>query len=118
MRQTFTVYGAFCSLNDYLGMSWQGRYKAKDHYDDMVCAAAKVARIRPVRGRIKYHVHWVEKNHRRDLDNVAFGKKFIQDGLIKAGILSNDTHHEISGFSDSFSYDSKHPRIIITIEEE
>ena len=117
MAQTFMVEGRFCSLNEFYRMNPYEQGKVKREHDERVALAAKAARIRPAKGRIRYHVHWVEENRRRDLDNVAFGKKFVQDGLVKAGIIPNDTHHEIAGFSDGFSYDSKHPRIIITIEE-
>lgn len=117
MRQTFEIPGRFCSLNDFLDMSYHERNDAKARYDNLVAMSAKVARIKPYRNRIRYHVLWVEQNHRRDLDNVAFGKKFVQDGLIKAGIIRNDTSHEIAGFSDDFAYDSKNPRIVVTIEE-
>ena len=118
MRQTFEIPGRFCSLNDFLDMDYRSRDHAKKRYDNLVAMSAKVAGVKPCRKRIRYHVLWVEQNRRRDLDNVAFGKKFIQDGLIKAGIIRNDTHHEIAGFSDDFAYDSKNPRIVVTLEEE
>lgn len=118
MRQTFTVEGRFVSLNEFYRLNPYDQGRTKREHDERVAWAAKAAKVMPAKGRIKYHVHWVEENRRRDLDNVAFGKKFVQDGLVKAGIIKNDTHHEIAGFSDSFSYDSKHPRIEVTIEEE
>ena len=34
---------------------------------------------------------WVEGNRRRDIDNVAFAKKFVLDGLVQAGVIGNDT---------------------------
>ena len=117
MRQTFEIPGRFCSLNDFIGMSYHDQNDAKARYDNLVALSARCARIKPYNSRIRYHVLWVEQNRKRDLDNVAFGKKFIQDGLIKAGIIRNDTHHEIAGFSDEFAYDSKNPRIVVTIEE-
>ena len=118
MRQTFEIPGRFCSLNDFLDMDYHSRKHAKRKYDNLVSMSARCAGVRPCRKRIRYHVLWVEQDRRRDLDNVAFGKKFIQDGLVKAGVLHNDTHHEIAGFSDEFGYDSRNPRIVVTIEEE
>ena len=118
MRQTFTIEGRFCSLNEFYRMNAWDQNRVKAQSDARVAAAAKAARIRPAKKRIRYHVTWVEENRRRDLDNVAFAKKFIQDGLVKAGIIKNDTHHEIAGFSDGFDYDSRHPHVIVTIEEE
>ena len=60
---------------------------------------------------------WIEKNKRRDKDNIAFGRKFIQDALVKAGYLKDDGWDEIVGFSDSFRVDKKEPRIEVIIEE-
>lgn len=117
MEQTFEIPGRFVSLNEFYRMHRYEQHVTKEEHDGRVALCAKAAGIKPARGRITYHVHWVEQNRKRDLDNVAFGKKFVQDGLVKAGIIPNDTHHEIEGFSDSFGYDAKNPRIIVTIKE-
>jgi len=45
---------------------------------------------------------WHEKNRRRDKDNIAFGKKFILDALVQAGILSDDGWRYVNGFQDTF----------------
>lgn len=118
MRQTFEIPGRFVSLNEFYRMEKYQQNRVKDELDSLVAWSAKAAGVKPCKGRIRYRVLWVEQNRRRDLDNVAFAKKFIQDGLVKAGILHNDTHHEIAGFSDDFAYDSKNPRIVVTLEEE
>nr|WP_278885619.1 RusA family crossover junction endodeoxyribonuclease [[Ruminococcus] torques] len=61
---------------------------------------------------------WFEKNRRRDLDNVSsFGRKVIQDALVRAHILQNDGWKEIVGFSDEFFVDAHNPRIEVEIEE-
>ena len=62
--------------------------------------------------------HWIEKDTRRDLDNISsFGRKVIQDALVKEGILRNDGWKDISGFSDSFGVDKDNPRIEVVIRE-
>lgn len=61
---------------------------------------------------------WYEKDRRRDLDNISsFGRKVIQDALVKAGVLRNDGWKEIRGFSDRFAVDAENPRIEVEIEE-
>lgn len=60
---------------------------------------------------------WVERNTRRDKDNIAFAKKFIQDALVETGILKNDGWRQVCGFEDHFTVDSKHPRVEVIIEE-
>lgn len=116
MEQTFTIQGRFCSLNEFYRLHHYAQGKTKAEHEQRVIEAAKSAGIKPV-ARCTYSVLWIEQNHRRDLDNVAYGKKFIQDGLVKAGIIPNDTADYIAGFSDSFAYDAKDPRIIVTIHE-
>lgn len=117
MRQRFEVQGRFVGLNEFYKMHPMRQYEVKQEHDGRVALAAKEAGLRPFRGRVRYAVTWYEQNRRRDLDNVAFGKKFIQDGLVKAGVLHNDTHHEIAGFEDSFAYDARNPRIVVEIWE-
>lgn len=117
MRRRFEVGGRFVGLNEFYRMDKWEQARVKREHDERVAAAAKAAGLRPFKGRVRYAVTWYEANRRRDLDNVAFGKKFIQDGLVKAGVLHNDTHHEIAGFEDSFAYDARNPRIVVEIWE-
>lgn len=117
MRQTFEVPGRFPSLNEFYRMNPYEQGRVKRECDEAVAWAARAAHILPYSVPVTYRCLWVEENRRRDLDNVAFAKKFIQDGLVKAGILANDTHHEIRGFADSFAYDSRNPRVVVTLEE-
>lgn len=60
---------------------------------------------------------WVEKDRRRDLDNIAFAKKFILDALVKNGILKGDGWNCVTGFSDHFRVDKERPRIEVYIDE-
>ena len=59
---------------------------------------------------------WIEQNKKRDLDNVAFGKKFILDAMVKLGKLKDDNRRCVTAFRDSFAYD-KESKIILTIKE-
>ena len=47
----------------------------------------------------------------------TFGRKDIQDTLVKMGALKNDGWENIEGFSDSFAVDKGKPRIEIEIEQ-
>lgn len=60
---------------------------------------------------------WVEQNTRRDLDNIAFAKKFILDALVKSGTIPNDGWKNVLGFRDDFSVDKINPRIEVEIVE-
>ena len=117
MRQKFVIPGRFVSLNEFYRMNPYEQAREKRQSDEAVYWSIKQARIRPRNNPIRYHVLWVEQNRKRDLDNIAFGKKFIQDGMVKAGIIKNDSHTYIKGFSDSFAYDPLNPRIEVEIED-
>lgn len=60
---------------------------------------------------------WFEETRRRDLDNVAFGKKFILDALVKYGKLENDNPRHVVAFRDVFAYGETN-RVIIEIKEK
>lgn len=60
---------------------------------------------------------WIEKNSRRDMDNIAFAKKFILDALVKKGVLPDDGWKWVKGFRDEFEIDKGNPRIEVELEE-
>lgn len=67
---------------------------------------------------VRIHFVWIEKNKRRDLDNVsAIGRKFILDTLQLAGKLKNDNLNYVVGLSDGVMFDSDYG-VIIEITEE
>jgi hypothetical protein len=64
------------------------------------------------------HYTWFEPNRKRDKDNIsAFGRKVIQDALVKARYLPGDGWAHIESFTDDFAVDKLHPRIEVTFEE-
>lgn len=63
---------------------------------------------------IKYK--WIRKDARHDKDNIAFAKKFVQDALVKAGVIPNDGWKNIVGFSDEFEI-GKTDELWVEIEE-
>lgn len=113
----FTLPG----LNDYIAAERSHRQKAasmKRQYQDAVIMVIR----RQIRGKLREPVRmrylWVEKDRRRDKDNISsFGRKVIQDALVKAGKLRNDGWQNIQSFSDDFTVDKKRPRVEVIIEE-
>lgn len=67
-------------------------------------------------GPVRIRFTWLERDARRDLDNVAFGKKFILDALVKLGKLKDDNRRCVVGFSDEFRLADRYG-VIIEIEE-
>ncbi len=61
---------------------------------------------------------WIEKDRRRDRDNVSsFGRKVIQDALVCCGTLQDDGWDYVTGYSDDFAIDKGNPRIEVEIIE-
>lgn len=114
------IPGTLPNLNDYITAERTSRYKAasmKRQAEQVVILAAKrhlrgVKFDRPVTMRYT----WFERNRRRDMDNISsFGRKVIQDALVRAGVLKNDGWADIERFEDCFAVDAKHPRIEVEI---
>ena len=121
MRASMTIEGAFPSLNDYIRAINANRFRGnavKRECTEAAAWAAKAARMPRFSKPVTVRFTWIEKNRRRDLDNVAFGKKFVLDGLVQAGVIGNDTPQYVTGFEDRFMYDGRHPRIIVEVTDE
>lgn len=58
---------------------------------------------------------WYEENRRRDMDNIAFAKKFIFDALVEEKIINTDNWKGVRGFDDEFMVDQEHPRVEVII---
>lgn len=46
-----------------------------------------------------------------DSDNIAFAKKFVLDGMVKAGILENDNPKWVRHLKDYIYHDVKKPNL-------
>lgn len=121
MQHKLTIPGTLPGLNEYISAERSNKYQAAQ-----MKKQAEYVIIQTIRTQLRnvtIHVPiiinylWVEKNARRDKDNIAFAKKFIQDGLVKAGIIGNDGWEWIDGFTDEFSIDKKNPRVEVLIKE-
>lgn len=116
------IHGRLDGLNDYITACRTNHYKGagmKSQNERLVCAEI----MRQMRGQhfkrpVVMRYTWYEKNRRRDLDNVSsFGRKVIQDALVRCHVLDNDGWRNIKGFSDSFKVDPRNPRIEVEIIE-
>ena len=63
------------------------------------------------------HYLWVERDRRRDKDNIDFAKKFIQDALVRAKVLPNDGWKNIENWKSEFTVDKQRPRVEVEIRE-
>lgn len=121
-NQILTIHGELTDLNAYikaLNSSRWGGNTIKQVETDRVCKEAKKQKIMKV-DAAKYPLiiayTWFCKDMRKDTDNVAFAKKFINDGLVAAGVIENDSRKFVRGFTDSFEIDKTNPRVEVKIQ--
>lgn len=91
----------------------------KRQWTEAVWALAKAARIDkpgPFERPVMIDFQWVERDRRRDPDNVAAGgRKLILDGLVAAGVLAGDGWRHIDGWWDRWTVDPARPGVGVTI---
>ena len=107
----------FPSLNDYVDANRANRQygaKMKRELETGICYFIK--RMKKIKRPVELHFRWIEKDTRRDPDNIAFAKKFILDAMIKAGKLPDDGWKWVRGLSDSFEI-GKTTKVIVYIRE-
>ena len=105
------------SLNEYVNACRSNPYvgaKMKKDSEDLIGWFIK--KIAPFRNPVEVSFTWVEPNRRRDVDNIAFGKKFILDALVKNGVLQDDSQRYVRALSDSFQIGNDY-MIILEIKE-
>jgi Holliday junction resolvase RusA-like endonuclease len=118
MTQTLTIKTKFPDFNDYDRAARSSRYAAanmKKVFTDIVTRECQAQKVQPVKAA-HLSFYWTEKNTKRDLDNIAFAKKFILDGLQAAGVLENDGWKQIDGIEDDFFIGDEYS-IVVEIKE-
>ena len=105
------------SLNDYIRVCRCNKYQAAKFKADIEQEIGlRLMKMPKWNNPIKIHFCWVEGNKKRDLDNIAFAKKFILDAMVKYGKLKDDNRKCVTAFTDSFEY-GKETKVILEIEE-
>lgn len=121
MTFRFVIRGTLPGLNDYISAERTSRFQAasmKKQCESIVMHAARSLGKLQIDQPVYMVYHWYEPHKRRDKDNVsAFGRKVIQDALVKSRLLHNDGWKEIVGFEDRFEVDKKNPRIVVELVE-
>lgn len=121
MNYKFTIRGTLPGLNELIEAERRNRFigaKLKKQYEAVVMRAARSLGNVEFEEPVYMVYHWYEKDRRRDKDNIcAFGRKVIQDALVKARFLRNDGWKNIAGFEDRFYVDKDRPRVVVEILE-
>lgn len=122
MEYKFVIKGRLPSLNEYIEANrrspYQGNQMKRKNETIIIRNIKQQLDVTCITKPVFLLFRWFEKNKRRDHDNVSsFGRKVIQDALVKANILLDDGWGYVIGFQDEFFVDSKEPRIEIIIKE-
>ena len=108
------------SLNEHDLANRINRYRGaqmKRSYTELVYWTVKAQKIPKVKTYpVVMTFTWYRRDKRTDPDNISFARKYILDGLVKAGVLENDGWGNISEFHDYFRK-GKINRVEIEIEE-
>ena len=118
----FTIPGELCDLNTYIQAERGNKHKAakiKEAETHRCAIEARLARLIEVpedNYPVMIHYTWYTKDRRKDTDNVSFAKKFINDGLVDAGVIEDDRRKFVELTQDQgFYVDKKNPRVEVSI---
>lgn len=103
------------SANDYISVCRTNPYKASKFKMNIENDISYFINRLPVfKSPVKIIFNWYEGNGKRDLDNVAFAKKFILDAMVKSRKLKDDNRKCVCAFEDRFFY-GKEFKVILEI---
>jgi Endodeoxyribonuclease RusA. len=123
MKYRFVILGRLDGLNEYTAANRTNPYKGGKMKADneAICIQAIRQQLRGIQIEKPVHIKftWYEQNKKRDHDNVSsFGRKVIQDALVKCKVLKDDGWDHVTGFTDEFLLDRGKPRIEIILIEQ
>jgi len=118
-KQTLILDRIPTDANTYINAERTNRFiasKIKKDETEYVWGQCMDQGLKPMKNKVRIDFYYYTVGERKDPDNLAFVKKFILDGLVKARVLKNDGRKEIEGFSDHFITDNMEQVIIDLVE--
>lgn len=121
MQGRFTISGTLAGLNEIIQTARYNRFAgaSQKKKETQRCQWAIIAGSVPTfTTPVTVAFRWIERDFRRDPDNVCVGAKFALDALVELGRIPNDTRRWIKGITHEFPEpDNMNPRIEVTLEE-
>ena len=116
-----TIKGELIDLNNYTKANRKNKYYAnkikQDTEDYIVWHIKEQLKDLKIDKQVQLNYTWYCKDKRKDKDNIAFAQKFVQDAMVKSGLLINDGWNNIAGFTHEFKIDKECPKIEIELVE-
>ncbi|SHN03241.1 Endodeoxyribonuclease RusA [Anaerosporobacter mobilis DSM 15930] len=122
MKYKFEIQGRLDALNEYTSANRQnyqagGRMK-RDNENLIIWSIRQHLKNLHIEKPVIIHYNFYEQNKKRDNDNIlSCAAKFIQDSLVKAKVLQNDSQKFIHRFWFDTWTDQVNPRIEVEIYE-
>lgn len=113
MKNVLRIDCDFVYLNDYIDSERTNRMIAssiKKKLTNAVMEQALYANCNRPKRQVDMVFSWHVKG-KHDSDNIAFAKKFVLDGMVKAGILENDNPKWVRHLKDYIYHDVKKPNL-------
>lgn len=117
MNQVIRINNMPPNLNVYRNMHHHALDKEKKEWAMIVKMIVSEQKIKPVTKIHQRYEFWFRDKREHDPDNYACCAKFINDGLVDAGILPRDNFDHIVTFTVSQGGVSKQPYILVHMEE-
>lgn len=119
MTQTFTIPGTLPDLNAYINAERANKYaaaKMKKDAESKIILHIRFAKLQPLTEYpVRIFYRWYCPNKRKDRSNISFAEKFVEDSLIRAGILRNDGFDDVvDGVHECF-IDRANPQVVVTV---
>lgn len=122
MEYKLTIPGRLEGLNEYTAANRTNPYKGgkvkKECEHTIIWCIRQQLKGVHIQEPVLIYYHFFEKDRRRDGDNIlSCAAKFVQDSLVKTGVLPDDNQRCVPHFYHDISVDSKEPRIEVMITE-
>ena len=107
MKNELRIDCDFVYLNEYIDRERTNRMIAssiKKKLTNTVMEQALYANCNKPKRQVDMIFTWHVKG-RHDSDNIAFAKKFVLDGMVKAGVLENDSPKWVRHLKDYIYHD-------------
>lgn len=115
----FTINARLAGLNEYTRANRSNKFcggNMKKNNEDYVIWSIRKAKLdKVVNYPITLKITWYEPNMKRDIDNITFATKFIQDALVKEKIIVNDGQKQINKIMHEVLLDRTNTRVEVEL---
>lgn len=112
------IHGTLPGLNEYTKANRSNRFMGasmKRKAEELIVKEIRYCELHHENVPVFLEYTWYEPNNRRDQDNVSFAQKFVQDALVEAGILTDDSRKYLVGAKHTVLTDKENPRVEVVI---